>query len=97
MKNWYIVVFDLDRQPPGIEPQMAFALKVQRDIYNLGMPDGFAVFHKMYLEEHKFAFWFPPVTAAYYADFIAANSGEPWNAPPDDAECIGDETTRFIL
>lgn len=92
---WYRVTFDLDKdQPPGIEPQIAFALEVQR-VYNaLGSPEGFAVYDYSDFEHLLYSFLFSPVAAQYFAEYINSNRHEIWDKPlPDDAKLtIGDST-----
>jgi hypothetical protein len=93
--SWYRVTFDLDNdQPPGIEPQIAFALEVQR-VYNaLGCPNGFAVYDLSDFEHMLYSFFFSPLAAEHFADYINSNRHEIWDKPlPDGANLtIGDST-----
>lgn len=95
--NWYVVVFDLDRdQAPGIEPQIAIAQRVQQAYHALAQPKGFTVYHLAELESGHFSFFFSPVAAPHFAEFIRANAGKVWDDPlPDRAELtIGDRNIR---
>lgn len=92
---WYKVTFDLDRdQPPGIEPQIAVALRVQQAYNALGCPDGFAVYDFADYERLLYSFFFSPVAAQHFAEFIKSNRHEIWDkAIPDGANLtIGDST-----
>ena len=93
--SWYKVTFDLDRdQPPGIEPQIAVALRVQEAYKALGYPDGFAVYDFAGYEGLLYSFFFSPVAAQHLAEFIRSNRHEVWDKPlPNEAKLtIGDST-----
>jgi hypothetical protein len=76
---WYKVTFDLDRdQPPGIEPQIAVAMRVQQAYEALGYPKGFAVYDLIDYESKLYFFFFSPVAAQHFAEFIASNRSEVW-------------------
>jgi hypothetical protein len=90
---WYRVTFDLDNdQPPGIEPQIAVAVRVQQAYNALGCPAGFAVYDFIDYESKLYFFFFAPVAAQHFEDFIASNRHEVWNQPlPTEAHLtIGD-------
>jgi hypothetical protein len=90
---WYKVTFDLDRdQPPGIEPQIAVAVRVQEAYRALGYPEGFAVYDLADYERMLYSFFFSSLAAQHFAEFIKCNRSEIWDEPlPNGANLtIGD-------
>lgn len=97
---WYKVTFDLDRdQPPGIEPQIAIAQRVHEAYEALGYPKGFAVYDLNDYGTMLFVFFFSPLAAQHFAEFIASNRSEVWEQPiPANAQLtVGDPTAAEDL
>jgi hypothetical protein len=93
--DWTKVTFDLDSdQPPGIEPQWIVADRAIVAYESLGKPAGFAVYDLKDLESMLYSFFYSPIAAQHFLEFIKSNRSEVWDKPlPEGVHLIvGDST-----